>query len=129
MAAYRVEADLLQLEDFPPLRRTIADIQASGSEFIGFVVNGQIQGVVELEHEGGMCINIASLVVAPAVFRQGIGAALIAHVLDAYPANLLTVSTALKNVPAVRLYEKFGFQDQAYWTTPDGVAMVTFRWH
>ena len=124
--AYQEEAILLQLDDFPPLRRTVADIQTSDSLFVGCWEAGQLIALAEIEIEVEQ-VNIAGFVVVPSMFRQGVGTRLLSYILAEYAAQPLTVSTAKDNLPAIGLYTKHGFTLATQWQTPDLIEMVTLR--
>ena len=112
MAAYAQEAKLLEARDFPPLERTIEDIQSSDELFLGVVEDSEIVGAISLspdEEPGAM--NITSLVVAPHRQHQGIGRLLLAAALEQSGHAVLTVSTGAKNARALALYEQFGFSE------------------
>jgi ribosomal protein S18 acetylase RimI-like enzyme len=112
MAAYAQEARLLGAKHFPPLERTVEDIQASDEAFFGVLEDRQIIGALSVwpdEEPGAM--NISSLVVAPHRQHQGIGRLLLTAALEQWRHAVLTVSTAAKNVPALSLYAKFGFKE------------------
>lgn len=126
-AAYCEEAQLLGLAeaDFFPLGRTAAHIQAADALFLGYFLENKLVALTEIESEGSQQINIGSFVVAPEMFRKGIGTALLKAILARYPGFFLTVSTAKKNLPAIGLYKKHGFVVQHTWHTPDRIEMVT----
>lgn len=124
MAAYQVEAELLGVADFFPLRRTVAQIAAAGSQFFGLFVEDRLTAVAEVEPQP-TATNIAALVVAPDHFRKGFASALLRSILELYADRDLTVSTGALNRPALLLYEKLGFRKQRRWSTPDGIPMVT----
>jgi ribosomal protein S18 acetylase RimI-like enzyme len=123
-AAYRVEADLLGVREFVPLRRTVADLLRATSTFLGAFPEGRLAAVVELEHREGEPLNVASLVVMPGHFRRGLGTALMRRVLEEHGKGPMTVSTGVRNLPALRLYANLGFQEQRRWSV-DGIPMVT----
>ena len=123
--SYSVEAGLIGMADFPPLWRTSTDIRGSNSKFLGCVLNGTLVAVAELEIGDDESNNIASFAVHPSVFRQGIGMSLLLHVLHSYRGGRLTVSTAVRNKPAISLYEKHGFRIEKEWRTECGIDMVT----
>lgn len=126
-AAYAVEAARLGVEDFPPLRRTAAQIAASAARFVGVWDTDELLAVAEVERPGRGRVHLASLVVLPSHFRRGLASALLRRVLDADPGDDLTVSTGVRNEPALRLYAAHGFVVVRRWTTSDGIPMVTLR--
>ena len=125
LASYQEEARILQIVDFPPLRRTIRQIQSADSVFFGYKNDSDLVAVSEIENVGQRKVNIASLVVIPEMFRKGIGSALVAHVLAQYPHCDVTVSTARQNEPAIALYKRHGFNICNRWPTTDGIDMLT----
>lgn len=122
--AYRVEATILSVADFVPLRRTVTDIAATDARFRGIHVDGELAAVIETVDEGAS-VKIDALVVRPSRFRQGLATALLRDVFDADPSRTLTVSTAVANEPGVELYRAHGFRETDRWATPDGIPMVT----
>jgi ribosomal protein S18 acetylase RimI-like enzyme len=127
-AAYSVEAELLGIADFLPLRRTVGQIVAAPTEFIGASVEGALAAVVELDLSELGRVSIDSLVTDPAYTRRGSATALLRHVTSKAVADRITVSTATGNEPALLLYSGQGFVQRSRWFTPDGIAMVTLRY-
>lgn len=143
MAAYAQEAALLGVIDFPPLRHTVADIQADPASFTGAFVDGVLAGVISVEAEpadssgpitGPITVpqvtvpQITALVVDPPYQRRGVARRLLRHVLDAYAGRAVTVSTGADNGPALALYTAHGFVETARRTvTPAGLVVVTLR--
>jgi GNAT superfamily N-acetyltransferase len=125
MAAYRVEAGELGVEDFPPLRRTPAEVAGDGGWFLGIRVGGALAAVIGLEAGRAGHVRINSLVVVPERFRGGLAAALLREVVRTHADDCVTVSTGAGNMPALRLYAAAGFREERRWTTGDGVPMVT----
>jgi GNAT superfamily N-acetyltransferase len=123
--AYLVEADLLGVEDFVPLRRSVEDIASSPSRFLGVFVDGDLAAVAELDETRPEAVNLDALVVRPREFRTGLATALLRSILAAAHGRPVTVSTATDNTPALRLYAGFGFVTTRSWMTPDGIDMVT----
>ena len=121
--AYKVEATLIGARDFPPLRRTVAQVQASQSSFYGLQRNAVLVGVVETERQG-QSLDICSLVVEPAYFGQGCGQALMQYVIAREGDLLVKVQTAVLNVPAVKLYQKMGFSEAARYITDSEMALI-----
>ena len=124
--AYTVEAALLQVTDFPPLARTQADIESADSEFLGVHGGAGLIAVVELERAPGQVL-IASLVVDPDFFRQGIARNFLGHVIAACECQSLVVETATANLPALKLYQAMGFALDSEHITGDGIRMARLR--
>ena len=127
-AGYREEAALIGVEDFPPLRRSAADIAASPGRFVGCYSGEVLAGVVEYASEDradGQVVDIASLAVDPGYARQGIGSRLVRFVVETSPGRAITVSTALSNLPAIALYRGLGFRIQRHFTAPGGIECVS----
>ena len=125
--AYLVEAGLLGVQDFVPLRRTAAHIASSDALFLGISPAGTLAAVAEVESPEPHHVHIGSLVVLPSHFRRGFGTALVRHIVDAHASDAVTVSTGVRNQPALLLYTSQGFREHRLWTTNDGIPMVTLR--
>lgn len=125
-AAYSVERDLIDYPDFPPLQVTAAEIQAETELFLGYWQDTRLLGVISFQVNPQL-LDIGRLIVDPQAFRRGIASALLYEV-ERYsePGDKLTVSTAAKNLPAVRLYQKHGYQLTERTTLPDGLELVRF---
>ena len=125
-AAYTVERDLINYPDFPPLRVTVADIQAETEHFLGYWQDAALVGVLSFDSKPGL-VDIGRLIVHPLAFRRGIASTLL-RAVEHYgePGGQLTVSTAAKNHPAVQLYQKHGYRLTEQTTLPDGLALVRF---
>ena len=129
MLAYAQEAELLKVQNFPPLQDTAADIQASDEFFLGCFNDQELLGVVSVrpDDEPGQ-INIASLVVNPAHQRRGVARALLTNALQRAAGAPFSVSTAAKNAPALALYQQFGFEAYRWGTLgSEGLALVKLR--
>ena len=124
-AAYTVEAELLNVIDFPPLARTISQFLNSENEFYAYYLTHDIAGLIEIENNIDFT-HIQSLVVYPRYFRKGIARKLIQFILDTYTSTIFTVETGIENYPAVRLYESFDFKEQYQWDTNHGVRKVRY---
>lgn len=123
--SYAIEAKILAVLDFPPLKRSIIDIQKSTTSFYGFCKDDFLMGVIEiekLEKSTGIC----SLVVDPKFFRQGIANKLLKFAENLYNSETITVETGLANEPAIRLYQNSGFEVQNKWITTSGIPKISF---
>lgn len=123
-AAYKVEAQLLQDDDFPPLRRTLQKLSTAQSRFFGINENGRLHAAIELVVLQAE-VYIDALVVAPAQFRKGLATALLRHAVGLYPGKTFIVQTGKANVPAINLYNKSGFRTASETTTPAGLKLVS----
>ena len=125
-ASYAVEAKILGVIDFPPLKRTLYEFTNSNSEFFAYYQSNDIIGIAEVKNYQDST-HIQSLVVHPEHFRKGIGRKLIQFILDRYMKKIFTVETGLGNHPAIKLYESFDFKEEKWWHTNHGVQKVRFR--
>ena len=121
--SYKVEADLVGVEDFPPLRRKASHIQSSDSQFLGLRIGVDLAAVIEFTQTGEI-LSIDSLVVHPQYFRRGLASHLLRSLLADVSWQFADVETAAVNRPAVVLYEKFGFSESKRWQTVDGIEKV-----
>ena len=125
-ASYAIEGELIGYADFPPLRVTVQDIQQEPEVFLGYWEAATLAGVISFSI-APVLVDIGRLIVHPQYFRRGIAGALLQAVeLYAPLGACLTVSTAEKNTPAVRLYEKHGYELAQRTMLPDGLALVRF---
>ena len=127
IAAYSVEAQLLDVTDFPPLRRALAGILAPHSTFAGIYCDGRLVAAIEIEAVSNAGSVIAALVVAPDRFGKGLGETLVRRAIDLFGCPHIDVTTAVANVPARALYAKVGFREVSHWTTGEGLSMVALR--
>jgi len=124
--SYAVEADLLNVSDFPPLKRSITDFLKSKTDFYAYFQNEKLTAVTEIKSKNDNT-HIQSLAVAPYYFRQGIGQKLVSFVLEAYNTSCFSVETGVGNSPAILLYKKKGFTETKQWNTNHGVRKIRFE--
>ena len=124
--AYRVEAELIGSDEIPPLRETLAELQASGETFLGAFVDGSLAGAISWK-VAGETIDLHRLVVDPTRFRGGIGVALLRAALGADPSlRLAVVQTGAANGPAAALYLREGFEPAGEIEPVPGVRVARF---
>jgi ribosomal protein S18 acetylase RimI-like enzyme len=108
--AYRVEAALIGSDASPSLQESLRELQECGEEFLGAFVGDRLVGSTSWRFDGET-IDVHRLVVDPAYFRRGIGAALVRAVLAVNPdATRAIVQTGAANEPAKALYRREGFR-------------------
>ena len=122
-ASYKLEAKLIQAQNFPPLKRTVEQIAQSNNVFIAMHEGRQLSAVIEMELASDV-LEIHSLVVAPEFFRKGIAGQLLQHVFSLGDFEKTLVETASKNKPAILLYEKHGFKEIKRWTPEHRIEKV-----
>lgn len=108
--AYAQESRLLGLTDFPPLRRSAADVVASDDFHLGAWVGNALAGVLSLgrdDEPDQLCIGM--LVVLPSHQRRGLARALLDDLLQRTDGLALSVATGAANAPALALYASAGF--------------------
>lgn len=128
-AAYRLEAEIIGFHDIPPLLDTHETIQQCEETFYGYLnEDGELMGAVATEIKAPGSITVSRMMVHPSHFRQGIAGSLIRYVLNQHAEiPLFIVSTGTKNVPAVALYEKYGFVPFDKFEVAPDVELTTFH--
>lgn len=122
MAAYAQEAALLGVVSFAPLDRTVDDLIGSPDRFIGAFDDDELAGVIAVgsdDEDDGETID--SLVVHPSQQRRGVGRTLLQEVIASARTSRITVQTAAGNLPALDLYQRFGFRVVRRWFDGPGV--------
>jgi len=118
--SYKVEAQLINILDFPPLLRSVKNIANSQTDFYGFRDSNNLAAIIEIEINEKQ-LDIHSLTVDPKYFRKGIADKLISYVFKAFKITIAKVETAVVNIPAINLYEKNGFREYKRWTPSHGI--------
>jgi ribosomal protein S18 acetylase RimI-like enzyme len=121
--SYKIEAQLIGTLDFPPLLRSVKDIENSKTQFYGFMENESIAAIIEIAIENRR-LEINSLTVDPNYFRKGIASKLIGYILNTIDFSQVIVETAVVNLPAINLYKKYGFVVFKKWTPSHGIEKV-----
>ena len=124
--SYTIEAKLLKAENFPPLNRTLDNFIDSDTQFYGYWKNEVLAAVLEISSDEKSTL-IQSLVVDPLFFRQGIAGKLITFVFDNYQTKIYNVETGLANLPAIKLYERYGFKEIKQYDTSIGIRKIRFE--
>lgn len=129
LPAYAQEAQLLGARDFPPMRRSAADIQAEEAFYLGALDGDSLLGALALgpDEEPGQLL-IGTLVVHPAQQRRGVARALLAEMLRQGAGTAFAVATGADNLPALALYRGAGFVVYRHGTVgPEAMPLVKLR--
>lgn len=122
-AAYLREARILGIQDFPPLRETLATLRGTRERLMGAWEGETLVGVLGSEPEDGHHL-ITRLAVDPGRFRKGVGSLLLAHFISRHGQAGLSVQTGMDNVPALRIYQKHGFLIMQFSRSQEGIRLV-----
>ncbi len=122
-AAYQVEADLIKACDIPTLNETIESIRKCNETFIGIYKENKLAGFLSYIQNIDK-ITICRLAVYPSFFRQGIASRLLNQILNKSGISYWKVTTGQGNIPAIRCYEKHGFQRDEELITKEGIKIV-----
>ena len=125
--SYAIEATLIGVDSFPPLKRSVQKIQNSKTQFWGYHINDTLAAIAEIELENKL-LDIHSFVVLPSFFRKGIGSDLLTYLLTIQPIDSAIVETATANKPAIQLYQKFGFMEEKIWKV-DEINKIRLRFN
>jgi ribosomal protein S18 acetylase RimI-like enzyme len=125
--SYRIEAEMIGFDQLPPLKETSADLQQSRETFYGYYEQTELSGVISFKHDQGV-IDIHRLMVHPSHFRKGIANKLLCELeMNGKDVKSLVVSTGSKNLPAIDLYIKFGFEVIAEKEITQGLRLTFFK--
>ena len=124
-ASYKIEANLINAIDFPPLKRSVEDFLVCNNLFYGYYCEDELVGIIEIKNTN-TSLHIQSLVVRPDYFRKSIASNLLMFALQNSNYKIFTVETAVDNLPAINLYQKFLFKVVKKWNTNHGIRKVKF---
>ncbi len=122
--AYRIEAELIGLEEVPPLLDSPQTLKDSGETFFVYRSGERIAGAASCMQTAKELL-ICRMMVHPECFRQGIADALLTHMERlAVPGMKLKVTTGTRNLPAMQLYAKHGFEPEQQLLLAPGVTLT-----
>ncbi|WP_043932871.1 GNAT family N-acetyltransferase [Bacillus sp. EB01] len=127
LPAYMTEAKLIDFYEIPTLNDTVETLRQCGERFCGYYENGSLCGAISYKLISET-VDIHRLMVHPDYFRKGIANQLLAYLEERNPdADSLVVSTGSGNTPAIRFYEKHGFQRIGERKVADNLKIALFR--
>lgn len=127
IASYKVEADIIDFYEIPPLKDTIDTLQRCGETFYGFYADQELCGAISIKVKKSE-MYILRLIVHPNHFKKGIASML----LDFVESNVngvktIVVTTGSKNIPAVNFYEKSGFLKVGEIKVEERLSLAVFK--
>lgn len=109
MPSYKVEAEIIDFYDIPPLKDTIKTIKECHEIFYGYFIKGTLAGIISYKLKGST-LDIHRVAIHPDFFRIGIAKELLYFVENHEErARKIIVSTGKGNTPAINLYLKMGY--------------------
>lgn len=123
--AYQSEAVLLQNFSIPPLKQTLAELEAEFDSgiILKAVENDEIIGSVRAKQENGTLL-IGKLIVHPNHQGKGIGTQLLYAIEQASAAPRYELFTSSKSEKNIRLYERVGYRKFAEKQVSPGLSFV-----
>ena len=125
--SYKVEAEIIDFYDIPPLKDTVYTLQQCGETFFGYYLNEELCGVISIKVENSI-IDIHRLMVHPKHFKKGIAKMLLDFIEnDIEGFETIIVSTGSKNTPAVTFYLKNGFSKTEEIIITERLSLTKFK--
>src|SRR5690625_1433489 len=125
--AYKVEAEIINFYEIPPLKDTIDTLQRCGETFYGYYFNQELCGAISVKVEKTE-MNIIRLIVHPKHFRKGIARMLLTFVeSNEKGIETIVVSTGSQNTPAIKFYEKSGFLKVGETKVNEHLSLAVFK--
>lgn len=110
IASYKVEAEIIDFYEIPPLKDTIDSLKTCDEIFYGYYINNVLAGIISYKIVENV-LDIHRVAVYPQFFRRGIAHQLINYIEGLnININKVTVCTGNKNLPAINLYLKNGYK-------------------
>ena len=128
ISSYKVEAEIIDFYDIPPLKDTVQSLQQCGETFFGYYLNKEICGVISIKTVGKI-IDVHRLMVHPKHFRKGIAQRLLNFIEGQMMEDfeVIVVSTGTKNAPAVAFYLKNGFIKTEETRITERLSLTSFK--
>ena len=125
--SYKVEAEIIDFYEIPPLKDTVETLQQCRETFFGYYISEELCGAISIKVENDV-MDIHRLIVHPKYFRKGIAKMLLdfieSHLED---IETIIVSTGSKNTPAVNFYEKNGFSKIGETRVNERLSLTSFK--
>ena len=126
-ASYKVEAEIMDFYDIPPLNDTIDSLKSCDEIFCGYYINDILAGIISYKIIENV-LDISRVAVHPHFFRMGIAGKLINFIEEINrDISEAVVCTGKKNLPAVNLYLKNGFKKTKDIEVEKGIYLTEFN--
>ncbi|WP_186429170.1 GNAT family N-acetyltransferase [Clostridium sp. BSD9I1] len=110
IASYKIEAELIGFYEIPPLKDTLDSLTECDEIFYGYFINNILAGIISYKINENI-LDIHRVAVHPCFFKRGIAGKMIRFIEKIEDTiNKAVVCTGQKNLPAVNLYLKNGYQ-------------------
>lgn len=127
LPSYRVEAELIDFYEIPPLKDTVDTLRNCGETFYGYYINNELCGAIAIMIDNNI-IDIHRLIIHPDHFRKGIAKQLLQHIESVgVSGNVIVVSTGSKNAPAVNLYKQSGYVETGVIKVEERLSLTSFQ--
>ncbi|MFY0758113.1 GNAT family N-acetyltransferase [Metabacillus dongyingensis] len=125
--SYKVEAEIIDFYEIPPLKDTAETLQQCRETFFGYYISEELCGAISIKVEKDV-MDIHRLIVHPKYFRKGI-AKMLLDFIESHLEGIETiiVSTGSKNTPAVNFYEKNGFSKIGETRVNERLSLTSFK--
>ncbi len=111
MASYKVEAEIINYSEIPPLKDTVESLIGCGEIFYGYFNNDVIKGIISYKIENNI-LDIHRVAIHPDNFRKGIAGNLLNFIESVEGSFVkIEVCTGKKNTPAKNLYRRTGYNE------------------
>lgn len=125
--SYKVEAEIMNFYDIPPLKDTISSLKECDEIFYGYYINNILAGIISYKIIENV-LDIHRVAIHPSFFRMGIAGKLISFIEEIdNSTSKVVVCTGKKNLPAVNLYLKNGYQKVKDIEICEGIYLTKFE--
>ncbi len=110
ITSYKIEAELIDFYEIPPLKDTIDSLKKCDEIFYGYYIDDALAGIISFKVIRNV-LGIHRVAVHPRFFRMGIAGKLVKFI-EKLESNIdkVVVCTGKENLPAVNLYLKNGYE-------------------
>ncbi|MBM7870914.1 ribosomal protein S18 acetylase RimI-like enzyme [Clostridium pascui] len=127
IASYKIEAELIDFYEIPPLKDTLDSLTKCDEIFYGYFINDILAGIISYKINENI-LDIHRVAVHPCFFKRGIGEKMISFIEKIEDIiNKVVVCTGKENLPAVNLYLKNGYQKVKDIEISKGIYLIEFE--